>query len=162
MRQWRLALRLPCVTNLQQLDKLRAVNSLRRTNKASIAFFLLLVFGLQVQASFACTIADYSGPVASCCCGDEQMPDITLDDNPPCCEYSQGVVVKGSDPAQKSEALATGGSFEFKFDPPPVFFALLAIWLEPRPYSQPIASLDFVPVHALGTQTYLATQRLRI
>lgn len=139
------------------------MTTLRRTHKSIVALFLLLVFGLQVQASFACKIADHSGPAESCCCdgkGEEQR-DVVMDDGAACCEHSQGVVIKGSDPAQNNEPVTPNKSFEL--DLPPVLIAFVAMWLDqPLLPSRPVHYLADVPPYNLGTQTYLATQRLRI
>jgi hypothetical protein len=138
------------------------VIKLRRTHKLIVALCLLLVFGLQAQASFACQIADYSGPLENCCCDEQEIPGIAADGEPPCCDYSQGVVVKGSDPAQENEAIAVGGSIDYEFDPPPALLAFVSFWLHPRLSAEPLHPLYAVPVHPLGIETYLATQRLRI
>lgn len=151
------------MTNAAHVYKLNAVIMLRRTNKSIVTLFLLLVFSLQVQASFACKIADYSGPAENCCCdgNGEQQRDVVVEDGSACCEHSQNVGVKGSDPAQDNEPVTVSKSFEL--DLPPVLVALVAIWLDqPLLPSSPIHDLADVPPHSLGTQTYLATQRLRI
>ncbi|MCW8195705.1 hypothetical protein F6455_12990 [Proteobacteria bacterium 005FR1] len=142
---------------------MRLVPILRKSYKSIVALLLLFVFGLQVQASFACKIADHSGPVEQCCCeatGDKQ-PEMDMGDSSGCCELSQNFVVKGSDPAQEHEPALPDRSSDL--DLPPVLFALVAIWIDQQlPPAKPGYGLTAVPPHTLGTATYLMTQRLRI
>lgn len=129
----------------------------------TLTILLLLVFGLQVQATFACEMADYSGAAEDCCCDDrgDRQRDTAMDGTSACCEYSQGLVVKGSDPAQDNAPITVGKSMEL--EPPPVLLAFVAIWFnQPLLPTKAIHGQTVIPPLTSGTQTYLATQRLRI
>jgi hypothetical protein len=133
------------------------VNKLRRTRQSVAAILLLLVFSLQVQATFACELADYRGAVKDCCChSDDPQPDMMPAEPASCCEYSQEVQVKGSDPAQENEPVIPGKSLETK--PPPILFAVIATWLlEIETSSAVVLTATSDPPLSAGTRTWLAT-----
>lgn len=127
---------------------------------------LLLVFGLQVQATFACEMTEHNGAAENCCCEDSTRHPNDIGNNvgekSSCCEFSQDLVVKGSDPEQNNEPVAPPKATEIKS--PPVLLAVATLWLnQPSitsklPNRETADSSFFSP----GRLTYLTTQRLRI
>jgi hypothetical protein len=148
------------------------MQNLRNVHKSFASFLLLLVFGMQVQATFACEMANYSGSIDDCCCGEGHpqeappkavmdMDVMDMDDGEPCCHHDLNLVVKGSDPEHGDAPLTVAKSVELKLSP--ILLTLFITWLDEPALTTPSLTGDAAgPPPTPGNRTYLTTQRLRI
>lgn len=123
--------------------------------------FVLLAltsFLLQAQAAFACSMMDTAGPVQDCCC--VQPMDIagtaTCDDSGSCCEFSLELFPHTLD-AQWAPLWS-----HLPFDRSPPTLGMIHPYVEDGHSHLVLAGFDRINPASPGTQTYLATLRLRI
>lgn len=119
---------------------------------------------LQVQSAFACQMMEVSGPAKDCCCGDpvdraDLLGLTQTHHGDPCCDFSLEVSFNeldvGSAPLWSPAQL-------LDHDPPDVPLAY-TLPIVPVPVRHAtVASYSVTNPSDPGSQTYLATQRLRI
>lgn len=134
----------------------------RRRDKTthSILLALLLVVGsVQAQTSYLCGMMD-KVIHDDCCCEDQNVDDVVLVDNEPCCDKSVNLVIETT--TDQAQPTTKPVKFEADVDPPNLVAAVFEFVLQSHYSSSFFDANSTGADFTIGSATYLITQRLRI